>query len=103
MAKKPKLTTDEQVEQDTFESNLAAEEAADAAPLEMEPSATVPASDPVPESTPVFDHRGAAFTSDSDGHYVGATGYRELFIKLHGTRYEHVSETPDGRWVYAKS
>jgi hypothetical protein len=71
--------------------------------IDMEPSATVPASDPEPESTPVLDHRGAAFTSDADGHYVGATGYRELFIKLHGTRYEHVSETQDGRWVYAKS
>lgn len=28
---------------------------------------------------------------------------KDLFVMIRGERYEHVSETEDGRWVYRKS
>lgn len=43
------------------------------------------------------------FTVNEHGQYVAPKGSRELFIRIHGARYEHVGETPDGRWVYAQS
>jgi len=35
------------------------------------------------------------------GHVV--TDDKTLFILIGGARYEHVSEAPDGRWVYKRS
>lgn len=43
------------------------------------------------------------FTVNEHGQYVAPKGSRELFIRIHGARYEHVGETADGRWVYAQS
>ncbi len=43
------------------------------------------------------------FMNDEHGRYVAPKGSKELFIYVGGARYEHVSETADGRWVYAAS
>jgi len=101
MAKKPTFTPDEQVEQDTFEKNLAAD-AAVVPPETIAMPEAVPVVEPVPDE-PAPDEHGIVFTVDEHGRYVGPKGHRELFIKVLGARHEHVSETADGRWVYAKS
>jgi hypothetical protein len=38
-----------------------------------------------------------------NGLFVSAQDSREFFLFVDGVRYEHVAETPDGRWVYAAS
>ncbi len=44
------------------------------------------------------------FTTDEHGRYVATSlKFRELFVRIGGTRYEHTAETPDGRWIFAKS
>ena len=53
---------------------------------------TTTAPDPLP----------AAAWTPPEGHIVGAVrgGY---FVYVGSQRYEHVSEAPDGRWVYKPS
>lgn len=38
------------------------------------------------------------------GHQWVASGFtKDVVVTMDGIPYEHVAETPDGRWVYAKS
>jgi hypothetical protein len=43
------------------------------------------------------------YSVDEEGRYVAPKQIKDLFIMIGGARYEHVAETPDGRWVYARS
>lgn len=61
-----------------------------------------------PETT--LDAPAAALVSEpapppswapSDGEVV--TEDKNVFIRIDGVRYEHVSDAPDGRWVYRRS
>lgn len=40
---------------------------------------------------------------DAEGRLVAPKQIKDLFIMIGGQRYEHVAETPDGLWVYARS
>lgn len=43
------------------------------------------------------------FSWDAHGRAVSEDGSREWSVRIAGARYEHVGETKDGKWVYAKS
>lgn len=40
---------------------------------------------------------------DAAGRHVAEDGTRDLMVWIDGKRYEHVSETKDGKWIYAAS
>lgn len=92
--KKPDLTADEQQEQDTFEANVAADEAAETP--EPEP---VPTPEPAPPDPP----EAAKVEPYEHGGYVETGMDHERTVVIAGERWEHTSEAPDGRWVYSKS
>lgn len=109
------MTPDEAVEQATWEANVVAEEQAEAAatadmqaspateevaevPPPINPQAPSPEDEPPPTRyTPTYSPYGEAqYIADKKSD-------KELFAMINGVRYEHVSEAPDGRWVYGKS
>lgn len=52
----------------------------------------------MPKYVPTYSPHGG------DGLYAADHRLdKDLFIMIRGERYEHVSETEDGRWVYRKS
>lgn len=59
-------------------------------------AAVVPAVEPM-EPLPAFGPYG------EHGHLVANDHSKSREVKIDGARWEHVSEAPDGRWVYAKS
>lgn len=59
--------------------------------------------DPLTE-VPIPSVHAIALVPYGDGQWAAARhGDRDLMVWVGGVRYEHVAETPDGRWVYAKS
>lgn len=59
----------------------------------------------IPDPEPEPDEAAApasTFSLDGD-RYVAEDGTRDLFVRIGGVRYEHVADTDDGKWVYARS
>jgi len=69
---------------------------------------TEPVVEPIVEAPaeavlPVVADVRPALVPYGNGQWAAATHDRDFTVWVGGVRYEHVAETPDGRWVYAKS
>ena len=64
----------------------------------------VAAPDPAPVRTVIGAEKPEpVFSYDELGRAVSEDGKRDLFVRIGGARWEHVTETKDGKWVYVKS
>lgn len=76
--------------------------------VETIPDPEVAEAIPVPAVAPVEDAPEPSVHTPKlvpygNGQWAAEDMTRDLMVWVDGVRYEHVAETPDGRWVYAKS
>jgi hypothetical protein len=51
----------------------------------------------------VVEPEGPYVPYGEHGEIADTTGARTFHLIIEGKRWEHVSDTPDGRWVYRQS